>query len=308
MPTVGIDSGQIQSVRQVNEPMAELEFLWLEITNRCNLQCIHCYAESAPNQPLSEGMQFEDWLKLIREGASLGCRKVQFIGGEPTVHPRLLDLIDYARIQNFEFIEIYTNGTRLSENLCQEFRLRNVHLAVSVYGAAGPVHDKVTLRSGSFQKTIEGVKRALTHGIPVRVGIIEMPENEGTIDASIALLREIGVKSIQVDRLRGIGRGGNEIDPFKELCGNCWRGSLAINASGDISPCIFSHFNSVGHADMGLKAVLENEALTTFRSRMMARSANDEPSKGCDPNFCSPCAPDANCNPWCNPGCNPGRN
>jgi MoaA/NifB/PqqE/SkfB family radical SAM enzyme len=288
-----------------------LDFLWLEITNRCNLQCVHCYADSAPHMPLSEAMNYEDWIEVLSDGADLGCRQVQFIGGEPTVHPRLLDLIDFARERGYEFIEVYTNGTRLTESLCSAFALRGVNVAVSMYGDTPEVHDAVTAHHGSYSRTIDGIRQALAHDIPVRVGIIAMNANEERVSHTVAQMEALGVKSIKVDRARGIGRGNDHVfgvDPFSELCGNCWRGSLAVNSKGDVSPCIFSHFNNVGRISDGLKNIVASRSLGDFRSKMldMADDWGLAEERGNCPPACSPCGPDQNCNPWCNPGCTPG--
>jgi hypothetical protein len=61
-------------------------FLWLEITGRCGLGCSHCYAGSGPSG--SHGaMTAGDWRSVISQAADLGVSMVQFIGGEPTLHP-----------------------------------------------------------------------------------------------------------------------------------------------------------------------------------------------------------------------------
>lgn len=75
----------------------ELDFLWLEITAQCNLSCVHCYADASPSKALYGNLGLEDWLDALRQAANLGCRKVQFIGGEPTLHPDLPKLIASAR-------------------------------------------------------------------------------------------------------------------------------------------------------------------------------------------------------------------
>ncbi|MBC6447570.1 radical SAM protein [Actinokineospora sp. HBU206404] len=63
-------------------------FLWLELTGRCQLNCTHCYADSGPSK--SHGaMTTSDWLLLIDDAAEIGVREIQFIGGEPTLHPAL---------------------------------------------------------------------------------------------------------------------------------------------------------------------------------------------------------------------------
>ncbi len=72
--------------RKPAEVRPGLSFLWLEITGRCGLSCSHCYARSGPSG--SHGtMTADDWRSVISQAAGLGVSMVQFIGGEPTLHP-----------------------------------------------------------------------------------------------------------------------------------------------------------------------------------------------------------------------------
>src|SRR5580692_1831179 len=91
----------------------ELEFAWLELTNRCNLRCIHCYAQSGPLEGETDILSEEDYSLLLKQIHQLGCRKVQFIGGEPTLNKSLPYLIEKARLEGFEFVEVFTNLTHL---------------------------------------------------------------------------------------------------------------------------------------------------------------------------------------------------
>ncbi|MGC0327077.1 MoaA/NifB/PqqE/SkfB family radical SAM enzyme [Streptomyces sp. SAI-170] len=63
------------------------ELLELEITGKCQLACPSlCYAKAGPT--VGHGsMTTDDWKRLISEAAYIGVKKVQFIGGEPTMHP-----------------------------------------------------------------------------------------------------------------------------------------------------------------------------------------------------------------------------
>src|SRR5947209_18656928 len=72
-----------------------LDFLWLEITGKCNLQCTHCYAGSLPIGTHGT-LQPADWERIMSEAQQSGCKTVQFIGGEPTVTPYLLRLVCFA--------------------------------------------------------------------------------------------------------------------------------------------------------------------------------------------------------------------
>ncbi|KMP12396.1 hypothetical protein UR09_01320 [Candidatus Nitromaritima sp. SCGC AAA799-A02] len=305
---MGTINGQGKTVMaQLSPSLSEkLEFLWLEITNRCNLRCVHCYAGSEPTQPLTSLMKLKDWCRVLVEAASLGCRKVQFIGGEPTVYPHIRKLISEAREIGFDFIEVYTNGTNLNEKLCSFLKANEVNLAYSLYGSQPFVHDAITTRPGSFIKKLEGIKRALKYDIPIRIGIIKMDENCHDIDNTMGLLNSLGIKNYRIDRVRGIGRGKGQVkplNPFDELCGSCWKGKLAVNANGNVGPCVFSHFCNLGQVTEGLASILKKPELIKFRSRFSGK----EESTACNPPECQPrCFPN-NCDPdICDPiNCTP---
>jgi len=272
-----------------------LDFLWLELTGKCNLECVHCYANSSPRLPMNQKMQLEDWKKTLSDANSLGCRKVQFIGGEPTVYPHLTELIEYARLLGFDFVEVFTNGTLFTEKIKQAFLKHQVNLAFSVYSSNESIHDSVTLRRGSYVKTIESLKWALNSGLSVRAAIIDVGINSETVEQTRELLQQLGVTSIGIDRNRGIGRGSSSVksnSPMDELCGKCWQGKLCVTPSGDIFPCVFSRFCSVGNIDLGLAEVIQGDSLLNFRSTLKSKIYK---------------AVGSTCNPQCGPDCSPAE-
>src|SRR5258708_25177553 len=169
-----------------------LEFLWLELTIRCNLRCVHCYAESEPSAPLRGALGDVDYASLIIEAANLGCRKLQFIGGEPTLHPSLPSLIKHARECGMEFVEVYTNAVRISDDLLTCFREYQISVAVSFYSDDPTIHDKITNLPGSHRRTIKNLTRLLNAGLKVRAGIIEMDINSDSMQATTQLLSDLG--------------------------------------------------------------------------------------------------------------------
>jgi MoaA/NifB/PqqE/SkfB family radical SAM enzyme len=252
----------------------ELDLLLLEITTKCNLKCVHCYADSGPELPLTRGMTQERWLEVLREAFAVGCRRVQFIGGEPTLHPDLLRLVGYAKEIGYKVIEVYTNGTVLDDRMLEYFYTHEVNLAFSVYGSIPATHDAVTERPGSFKSTIRNIRRSLELGLSVRATIVRMEQNAHDVEAAEEMLKSMGVKSVGVDRLRGIGRGNVTLgieDPMLEMCRDCGRGQLAVDSEGNVFPCVFSKYYNLGHVSDGLSTLLEAQPLRYFRSRMRAR-------------------------------------
>ena len=246
-----------------------LRFLWLELTNKCNLSCAHCYAESGPHPSRKDVLTTDDYHRLLDEAVAIGCRAVQFIGGEPTLHRGLPELIARARMLGYEDVEVYTNGTVLTEKLLSCLVENHVNVAVSVYADDPYIHDAVTGRAGSHGRTIANLKRMLSAGLEIRVGVIAMDINKHRVDHTVAFLRELGIGKVGVDGARGIGRGegvSHGDAGLQALCGHCWRGSLCVAPDATVSPCIMSKAWSVGSvAQTGLADLILGPQLHEVR-------------------------------------------
>lgn len=87
----------------------------IEITDGCNLSCPMCYAVSGPGQkhkPLGDIQAAIDRLVLAEGRAEV----VQLSGGEPTLHPQLLEAVEYALGQQIDYVMINTNGIRFAKD------------------------------------------------------------------------------------------------------------------------------------------------------------------------------------------------
>jgi MoaA/NifB/PqqE/SkfB family radical SAM enzyme len=282
-----------------------LDFLWLELTTKCNLRCIHCYAESEPNPETSDLLSIEDYRNVITSAAKLDCKKLQFIGGEATLVPELSDLIIHARKLGFTFVELFTNATRISDGLLQCLIANEVEVAVSFYSKDASIHDAITKKTGSHAHTLKTIQKLLTAGLKLRVGIIVMDLNRDSIDETIAFLKSTGIENVGLDRVRSVGRGTTLLPDtesnLSELCGSCWRGSICVSPTGGVSPCIMSKRWSVGSIlSSSLGDIVGSLALRQIRQRI-----HDEVwmAGTKEQNLGSPCSP--NCSPRCSPECNP---
>ena len=109
----------------------EINFAWLELTNACNLKCIHCYGEFGYNDNLNT-MKEEDWTKVIDQLYDLGCRNIQLIGGEPMCFRGYKNIVEYLRIKEFKKITIFTNATLISEHDVKFLKENNVRIRFSL--------------------------------------------------------------------------------------------------------------------------------------------------------------------------------
>lgn len=289
-----------------------LNFIWLEITEKCNLKCIHCYANSEPAKPLFGNMKSDDWMRVLRDSYDMGCRDVQFIGGEPTLHPDLESFVRYSRELGYNLVEIFTNATRLNFKSLQWMQECKVNIATSFYSYDPKVHDYITKNSGSFRKTVNGIKAVLETYIPLRVGIVEMQENQGHLTKTAEYLESIGVNNIGKDHIREFGRAEcktsqSSNDNLHKLCGACWKGKLCVTSKGITYPCIMARNFSIGSVlESDIKTLVSSDSLKNIREKIYedvwiykVRSPDCNPD--CNPRTdCSPiwwCRPDRTCAP-----------
>jgi len=302
---------------------ATLDFLWVELTNRCNLQCTHCYSESSPYSGTKDVLTSEDYLHLIDESFALGCRQIQFIGGEPTLNRSLPTFIKRASTVGYELIEVFTNLVSVSDALLKTFAKHRVSVATSFYSSKSFTHDLITRSVGSFARTTRNIERVLGAKIPLRVSVIGMDANAGEYEATVGLLKQMGVKDISYDQVRGFGRAQPQSAcDMGDLCGQCATSVLAIGPDGVVAPCIMSKQWAVGSLlKESLSEIAKSAKLLNTRHQISRAKATiqAECQPVCGPNRqqcgpecgpskqCSPCGPNAGhkCTP--NSFCSPGR-
>jgi MoaA/NifB/PqqE/SkfB family radical SAM enzyme len=281
-----------------------LDMLWLELTTRCNLNCKHCYVDAGADRPLEGDMALEDWLATIDEALDIGASAFQLIGGEPTLHPHFRRLLAHIGKANPRLVEVYTNATRLTDGLVGCLKDSGARVAASFYAGQPDAHDALTLRPGSWRRTVAGLERAVAAGLAVRIGIVETAESRAHVEEAVAFLRRLGLHDIGVDAERGIGRGRRRAaDPagedLSQLCGRCGVARLCVTSSGTVYPCVFSRKTPLGDARNGLRAALGSAALACFCAAMeterRSRLECDGNSDFCNPGPChpsNPCSPD----------------
>ncbi|WP_171168844.1 radical SAM protein [Streptomyces sp. I05A-00742] len=284
-------------------------FLWLDLTRKCQLSCTHCYNTSGP-QGTHGTMSREDWVSVLDQAAAAGVRAVQFIGGEPTMHPAFADLVDRALTVGLN-VEVYSNLVHVTPACWKLFQREGCSLATSYYSAEASEHNKVTGRR-SHARTRANIVKALELGVPIRVGIVG--NDEQTIEAARADLRSIGVSWIGIDRIREFGRacGGQKHDAAN-LCGGCGDGRAVVDPTGTVAPCVFSTWMGVGNVrEDSLTSILNGPALggaVDSLREVWGWGKKDKDNDGGQSRPCGPdCVPKNPCDPRCEPNdaCRPG--
>jgi len=250
----------------------ELGMLFIEMTDRCNERCIHCYAESTPE--CSERLELTEIETVLKESRSLGDPAVQFTGGDPLIHPDIVDAVAAARDLDYKTLEIYTNGLSLNDAMLKRLLPHRPNFAFSIYSHDAVVHDRITQVPESLARTLAAIRRAQAAGLNVRIGIVLMPENKGQEVDIISFLQHellLNPNQIGLDVVRSTGRGqfmwsyqpdltglhgfGHQPDmpestPVKTngpASSSGRRGKLCVSANGNLYPCIFSRQTLLGN-------------------------------------------------------------
>lgn len=186
----------------------------IEITNQCNLQCIHCYNESSPQN--SKRFTWDKLFELAESFAELGVLDVSITGGEVLFEKEnLLCFIEKLESHGIG-AKVVTNATLLDRQTAEHLAgLRNLHdLQVSLDGASPITHDFIRNRKGAWQMAVKGLKCAIDAGIRVSVGSVLMKPNLAEIEDLTEFCVMLGVKKIFFGDIMKIGRAAPE---FKNL-------------------------------------------------------------------------------------------
>ena len=146
-----------------------IDFAWIEVTNACNLRCIHCYNEKTNLK--KRIMSLVEFKHIVDEIVDMGIKKVQIIGGEPFLLKKhtLFQMMDYLspRVESFE---LFTNGTLNSKEdlLYIKSHYSNAHIATSLHSFIKEEHERVTRVKGSYDLSIANIRNAKKLEIPIR--------------------------------------------------------------------------------------------------------------------------------------------
>jgi radical SAM protein with 4Fe4S-binding SPASM domain len=256
----------------------ELGMLFIELTDKCNERCIHCYADSSPDR--TNFLSLAQVHSALKQAADYGSPFVQFTGGDPLIHPHLIEAVEYAASLSFKGIEIYTNGLLLSDKLLQKLSPFKPGFSFSIYADSAEIHDAITRVPGSWQRTLDAMKRAQAAGFKIRAGIALMEDNIHCAEnMPVFLKQQLGMEAEQIrfDAVNQVGRG-KELKMLQGITpshtpssGPNRRGKLCVAANGDVYPCVFARNFKLGN--------IVQHSLQEIFNAMQHRDSSESDSK-----------------------------
>ena len=180
------------------------------VTRRCNLKCVHCYAH-AKNIPFDNELSTEQGKELIDDLADFGSPVMLFSGGEPLVRKDLPQLAAYAVEKGMRSV-ISTNGTLITPPMARTLKEIGLsYVGISLDGMQ-EINDRFRGVNGAFKSALEGIKNSQDAGIKVGLRFTVNKFNVDEIPKIFQLLEEMDIPRVCFYHLVYAGRGSELVN------------------------------------------------------------------------------------------------
>ncbi len=175
------------------------------ITRTCNLRCVHCYSDSMAQQYPGE-LDWKQMKSVVDDLAAYKIPSLLLSGGEPLIHPRFFDLVDYATAAGLK-LTISTNGTLITPEKAAQLKQANVaYVGISLDGI-GDIHDEFRGKKGAFDSAVRGFKHCEEVGQKTGLRMTLTRHNVANLDRILDFIEEKNIARTCFYHLVPAGRG-----------------------------------------------------------------------------------------------------
>jgi radical SAM protein with 4Fe4S-binding SPASM domain len=171
-------------------PIPSLRYLELQITDRCNLQCRHCYIGEVTHQDLSK----KQIQRVLEEFEEIQGLRLLISGGEPLLHPHFWEINDILRNYAFRSV-LLSNGTLITKEVAKKLHVQEVQISLD-----GMKEGHESLRGkGTFEKTMAAIDHLQQANFRVSVATMIHRRNLSEFDQLASLLQSKNIEEWNVD-------------------------------------------------------------------------------------------------------------
>jgi radical SAM protein with 4Fe4S-binding SPASM domain len=166
----------------------------IELTNRCNLHCQHCYLDGAHNVPAGQKELSADEINyLFSQVVDEGTLWMLLTGGEPLLRRDFKQIYTSAKRKGL-LVSLFTNGTLITERLADLLaEWRPFTIEITLYGHTQATYERVSGVSGSHTRCRAGIERLLERKLPLTLKTMLMSLNQHELWEMQAYARSLGV-------------------------------------------------------------------------------------------------------------------
>jgi radical SAM protein with 4Fe4S-binding SPASM domain len=167
----------------------------LEVTQRCNLRCTHCYIPlSTRKNSRKAELSLVEVKRILDEIKDAGCLWLLLTGGDPFLRPDFLEIYKYAKSKGF-ILTLFTNGTLITPRIADflhEWRPFNIE--ITLYGYNQATYERVTGIPGSHRRCMHGIELLLERNLPLKLKTMLMTINQDELGDMQAFAKSLGVE------------------------------------------------------------------------------------------------------------------
>jgi MoaA/NifB/PqqE/SkfB family radical SAM enzyme len=184
-------TSQIERAAHMRPVAAEIvlpESICFRVTRYCNARCGFCLAPPDGAHPDAETLIARlDWV-LAR-----GVRTVHFCGGEPTIHPAIVQLIEHSHCRHAK-TRLTTNGIAISDEMVRVLRARRTDVKISLHGDRE--HHNQIVGCDAFDRTTENLRRLAASGVRTTVQTTIVAGGEWVVEWMAAYCQTLGIRRL----------------------------------------------------------------------------------------------------------------
>ena len=173
----------------------------VEITDKCNLSCIHCFANKKDSD-----LDYRDWIEIMQKSINEGISSISITGGEPLLYPNFFNIFNNIDPKDTK-ITLDTNGTYINENNVKELKKNFKLVRVSIYGYEDEDCFKITKnKTFNYQTVLNAIRLLSENDIKIQVNIPLFSENIKHLDKILGDLNNYNIYEVVLIPILSIGR------------------------------------------------------------------------------------------------------
>lgn len=228
----------------------------IEILQRCPNRCIYCSSHSNPQA--THIISFEIIKNIIDDAKSLGCKTVCLSGGEPFLHPQILDIISYIAKQQL-ICYVYTSGIYMKDEVYSSLPNEYIEairgmvdkVIFNVEADSSTLYDQIMGTDvGGFDMMKKSINECLSSGLVVETHVVPMQVNFKHLKSIFEMCYQLGVSKVSILRLvlqgralvnlslvKLTGEGSREVTKLIKALKEAYKGKVRIGLPYSDSNC-----------------------------------------------------------------------